>query len=146
MGSPYTELYVHLIWTTWQRTALLAPEVEPALFSAFAASCAECKCHLIAAGAAHDHVHLLVRLHPTTAISHLVQRIKGSSSHLMNHRLLLNGGFRWQGAYRALTVSKRSLTAIADYCLNQRAHHAANAIHVSYEPGNEANDGEVSQG
>ena len=42
------------------------------------------------------------------SIAALVKQVKGSSSHLVTHRLPMGDGFKWQGAYGAFTVSRQS--------------------------------------
>jgi putative transposase len=85
MRSPYTQLFVHLIWSTWDRLPLIVPTLEPRLYAAIAEKCRELKCISIAIGGISDHVHLLVQLNPNTPVATLVKEVKGSSSHLVTH-------------------------------------------------------------
>ena len=133
MGAPFTQLYVHLVWATYGRLPLLKPEVEPPLFNALSAKCSELKCRLMAVGCIEDHIHLLVQLHPTVSIAELAKQLKGNSSHWMNHVVIPEQGFRWQGAYGAFTVSKRGLLTAMDYCRNQREHHQRNETYPDVE-------------
>lgn len=87
MRASFTELYIHLVWATWDRQPLITPEIEPRLYAAIAANCRDLKCQPLAIGGVADHVHLLVRLHPAVAVSILVKQVKGSSSHLVTHVL-----------------------------------------------------------
>jgi putative transposase len=83
--------------------------------------CEVLKCTVIAIGGVEDHVHLLVGFPPTLAVSELVKKVKGTSSHLVNSKN--DDFFKWQGAYGAFTVSQRSLDKVADYIRNQEMHH-----------------------
>ena len=87
MRAPYTELYVHLVWATWDRLPVLTPAVERIVYAAIADKCRDMNCEPLAIGGVADHVHLLVRLNPAVAISDLVKEVKGSSSHLVTHEI-----------------------------------------------------------
>ena len=123
MRSPYAKLYVHCVWATWDRQPLLTPTVEAPIYAAIAAKCLALRCEALAIGGDLDHVHLLARLAPSLAIAELVQEVKGTSSHLMNHEIAPYREFRWQGSYGAFTVSPNSVQKAVDYIRNQKAHH-----------------------
>ncbi|HVN55714.1 MAG TPA: IS200/IS605 family transposase [Anaerolineaceae bacterium] len=98
MRAPYTELYVHLIWSTWDRLPLLDAGLEPGVYAAIAAKCRDMGCPPLEIGGIPDHVHLLVQLNPAVAISNLLKEVKGASSHLATHVLRPTEFFKWQGA------------------------------------------------
>ncbi|HVF10036.1 MAG TPA: IS200/IS605 family transposase [Abditibacteriaceae bacterium] len=124
MRSPYTKLYVHCVWATWDRQPLLTPAVEARLYAAITAKCHMLRCEVVAIGGDLDHVHLLARFIPRLSIAELVQEVKGASSHLMNHEIAPRREFRWQGSYGAFTVSPRSVQQVGRYIHNQIVHHA----------------------
>jgi len=128
MREPYTQLYVHLVWATWDRQPLITPVLEPRIYAAIAEKCRELKCLPLAVGGVEDHMHLLVRFHPTTAIATLVKEVKGMSSHLVTHVILPESFFKWQGAYGAFTVRKSEVPSVKAYIENQKKHHAANRL------------------
>lgn len=107
MREPYTQLYLHLVWATWDRLPLITPNVEPRLYGPIIRKCRELKCVPIRIGGIENHTHLLVRLHTTIAVATLVKEVKGSSSHLMTHEIAPNDFFKWQGAYGALFARQR---------------------------------------
>ncbi|HJS29141.1 MAG TPA: IS200/IS605 family transposase [Anaerolineales bacterium] len=133
MRAPYTQLYVHLIWSTRDRLELISEAIERPLRAAIAAKCQELKCDLVAIGGVPDHIHLLVRLHPAVSISELVKQVKGSSSHLITHKINPDGFFKWQGAYRAFTVRKADAPRVMKYIEHQKAHHAEKTINKDWE-------------
>jgi REP element-mobilizing transposase RayT len=81
MGKPFTQIYLHLVWATWDRLPLIKPEYESELHLVLAAECVKLNVEVFAVGGLADHVHLLVRIPPTICASDLVKQIKGSSSH-----------------------------------------------------------------
>jgi hypothetical protein len=80
-----------------------------------------------------DHVHLLASIPPSLAVSRLVWAIKGASSHEMAHRIAPGRPFRWQEGYGAFTLRKEDCETVAQYILNQRAHHAAGTMNPDWE-------------
>jgi REP element-mobilizing transposase RayT len=121
MREPFTQLYVHLVWSTWDRLPLLTPEVIEILEQAVVRECIELDAGVVAFGAVLDHVHLLIRIPPKLSVSDLVKQVKGSTSHLLTQREGIP--FKWQGGYGAFTVSKSVLPRVREYVLNQEAHH-----------------------
>ncbi len=123
MRSPYTQLYVHLIWATWKRKPLITESIKPQLYAAIAAKCRQLQCEPVAIGGTDDHIHLLVRLHTTVSIAQLVKEVKGSSSHLMTHEITPLMFFKWQGGYQAFTVRKSEISNLESYIAKQDEHH-----------------------
>ncbi len=133
MRAPYTQLYVHLIWATWDRLPLITGEIEARLYAAIAQKCREFKCIPLAIGGMADHVHVLVRLNTAVAIATLVKEIKGASSHLVTHAITPDRFFKWQGSYGAFTLRKNEAQIVADYIHNQKQHHAAGELISEWE-------------
>jgi putative transposase len=123
MRRSYTELYVHLIWATWDRLPLLPAELKPAVYGCIQAECSTLGAEVVAIGGMEDHVHLLVKLPTTISVASLVKQVKGASSHLVTHKLAREDGFRWQGAYGAFSISASHVPRIRDYILHQEEHH-----------------------
>ena len=85
--EPHTELYVHLVWATWDRLPMLTAELAPAVYACIQAECRELKVEVVEIGGLENHVHLLVRMHPAVSVATLAKQVKGASSHLVTHRL-----------------------------------------------------------
>jgi putative transposase len=62
MRSPHLELYVHLVWATWDRLPLITPELEPRLYAALVQQARTLSSVPLAIGGIADHVHLLLQL------------------------------------------------------------------------------------
>ncbi len=125
MPSPYTQLYVHLVWSTWDRMPAITVEIATRIYAALNAKCEEFKCRALAIGGVEDHVHMLVCLHPMVSVSRLVGELKGSSAHLVNHAIVPGGSFHWQGSYGAFSIAKRAVPRVNDYILNQAGRYLA---------------------
>ena len=56
MRRPYTQIYAHLVWATWDRLLLITSEIESRLHAAIAAKCRELDAEALAIGGVDDHV------------------------------------------------------------------------------------------
>ena len=124
MRSVYTQLYLHLVWSTRSRYPYLADhDLRRRVYECINAVCTQLRSDVLAIGGTDDHVHLLVRPAATLSPAELVKRIKGASSHMVNHEIAGQEYFRWQGGYGAFSVSKRHVPMVRAYVLNQEKHH-----------------------
>ena len=124
MRAPYTQLYLHCVWSTYKRLPLILPGIQQRVYAGISAKCRELNCHVLAIGGDVDHVHLFVRFPTTLAVATLLKEVKGATSQLVNHEIAPGEAFRWQGGYGAFTVSKRSAESVTAYVRNQRGRHA----------------------
>jgi putative transposase len=132
MREPYTQLFVHTVWATWDRAPLLEPDLMQVVDAAVRRECVDLKVDVVAFGGVSDHVHLLARIPTTISVAQLVKQVKGSSSHLLTNRLRVP--FKWQGGYGAFTVSKPLVPRVRDYVLNQERHHREGTLVRAAEP------------
>lgn len=123
---PYWRAYYHLVWATRSRMPLLTPDLEPLVFRLIASTAKAEAAWLYAINGMPDHVHVVLALPPTHAISPLLHRIKGSSSHFISHEC--HQAFRWQKGYGMFTVGAQGLEAAIEYVRRQKEHHQAGTI------------------
>ncbi len=133
MRRAHVEVFLHLVWATWDRLPLLTEEVVREVYRAISAKCAELGAPVVALGGVEDHVHLLVELPATVCIADLVGQVKGASAHLVTHRLAPGTFFKWQGAYAALSVGPQSVAQVKQYIARQREHHAEGSLIADWE-------------
>ncbi len=76
-----------------------------------------------------DHVHLLVGLHPSLAVSELVQKVKANSSKHINTEKWFPGRFSWCEGYGAFSVSQSMLEKVSKYIANQEEHHKKHKLY-----------------
>jgi putative transposase len=118
---PKARLYVHLVWSTWDRAPLITPPVRARIYPVLQHQASLQGASVMAIGGVEDHVHVLLRFPPTVCLSELVGRMKGASSHMAAQ--IMGVPFKWQGAYGAFTLSSSGLPRAREYVLNQEAHH-----------------------
>ncbi|WP_420127045.1 IS200/IS605 family transposase [Longimicrobium sp.] len=131
--SSRVDVYLHIVWATWDRAPLLTPDVRPRVYLCMREEAARLKAEIIEIGGIEDHVHVLLRLPATVSIATLVKQLKGSSSHLANHEVL-PCGFKWQGGYSASSVSRRAVPRVQEYLRRQEEHHRDGTIYPDAEP------------
>jgi putative transposase len=133
MANTYTELYYHFIWATKLREPYITAEVEEDLYRYIRSRCQEMKVFVHALNGMEDHTHLACSLPVTLSIAGFLDKIKGSSSHFVNHLPALGAQLYWQPGYGALTFAKRDLPRIIAYILAQKQHHQDGALWPALE-------------
>lgn len=124
-----TSVFVHVVWSTHDRLARLAPEGDASLVAILRRSAATIRVALVSAGVADDHVHGLVQLPADVSVAKAVQQVKGASSHALGRGRF--GG--WQTGYWAESISTERIERAAAYVAHQRAHHASVFEHEPWE-------------
>ena len=131
--GPWLQLYLHLVWATWNRLPMITPDVEPRLHAMLAAKARQLGCEPLTIGGLADHIHVLVRLPATVTVATLAKELKGASSHLVSHEVAPADGFRWQGGYGAFTLARRDVPLIRRYIAEQKQRHAAGTTRGAWE-------------
>ncbi len=80
-----------------------------------------------------DHIHVLISIPPKYSVSSVVAKLKGSSSHFVNHSILGGYAFKWQSGYGVTSVSEKTLRFVVNYVRNQKIHHMDNLIIQEFE-------------
>lgn len=128
MRNTAIHVYIHFIWTTWNRSPLILPELRDPIYACIIAKCEAMGCVALAVGGIEDHVHVLARIPATVSIADLAQAMKGASSHLVAHKLGEKYEFKWQRGYGALSVSISHVRRVMKYIREQESHHAQNRV------------------
>ena len=117
-------LYLHLAWTTRDRAPLLDATRAQFLCRFLRGTARHHRSYVLEIGMVATHVHLLLRIHPTTVVSRLVQSLKGGSATVANRELPPGPApLRWAAGYSASSVSARVLDNVRDYLRAQPLHH-----------------------
>ncbi len=130
MGRDKIEIYLHLIWTTWDREPFITPTIERDLFPILIAMGERHAVKTIALNGNSDHLHWLVKCPSTTRVCDVVKDAKGASSRWANARIV---GFRWRPTYAAFSVSRWDVRSLSIYIANQKEHHAQHTTKPEYE-------------
>jgi putative transposase len=123
MPGTYSNLNVHIVFSTKNRDAIITPELENELYPYIAGIIKGEGAILLKIGGTENHVHLVIRLKPTHGIPDVLKKIKANSSKWMNDRKKINGRFSWQTGYGIFAVSESQLPQTIKYVSNQKEHH-----------------------
>ncbi len=120
---PYWRLFYHVVWSTKGREPLIDQQIESALHNAIASKVIDLDGIAHAVGGVADHVHLVASVPPRIALSTFIGQVKGSSSHLVNHRIRPEYEFSWQSEYGVVSFGERHLGWVVHYVHQQAQHH-----------------------
>ena len=122
MASTYLSLHYHLVFSTKNREALIAPEWRARLHDYLGGTIRGLAGFPEGVGGVADHVHLLVGLKATHGLADVMRELKKASSTWVHEEIGLRA-FAWQEGYAAFTVSATSREAVRHYIANQEEHH-----------------------
>ena len=122
-------IYVHAVWTTKDRLPLIDARAATYLDEHLRIIARQERARVLELGIVATHVHALIRLHPTTVIPRLLQRLKGSTSASLRRLPVgVSGQSGWERGYNLQSVGERSIDAVGAYVRNQPTHHPDDAI------------------
>jgi len=120
---PYINIYLHIIWSTKNRSKIITKNLKPLLIQHIKSNAIKKGIFIDTVNCTTDHIHFLISLGNDQSVSKIVQLIKGESSHWVNETNFIKGKFEWQDDYIALSVSKSILDKVRNYIDNQEEHH-----------------------
>jgi REP element-mobilizing transposase RayT len=119
----YTSSYFHCIFSTKERRRLITPALRDRLWPFLGGIARQNKMKAIEIGGVEDHVHILLSLPSTMAISKALQLMKGGSSKWIHETFPEHRLFAWQEEYGAFSVSVSQLDKTIEYIKGQEEHH-----------------------
>lgn len=132
MGS-YSQLNYHIVFATKHRHPSIKSELKDRLYEYMGGTLRAKKGQLIEIGGVADHVHLLARLSPTSAVSDVIRDIKANSSKWINELDEIKRPFHWQIGYSVFSVSYSHIDTVREYIQNQEEHHKTMTFQEEYE-------------
>ena len=132
MPSTHHGILVHVVFSTKQRFKLLHNDWRDDLFAYIGGTATEHKSTLLRSGGIEDHVHLLLKIHPSFAIADTIKLIKGNSSRWINENGKIKSRFEWQRGYGAFSVSESMSETVKHYIENQEEHHRQTSFEDEY--------------
>lgn len=132
MPSTHHGILIHVVFSTKQRFKLLKPVWRDDLFAYMGGIASQHKSTLIRSGGVQDHVHLLLKIHPSFAIADAIKLLKGNSSKWINENRKTPARFEWQRGYGAFSVSESMSDTVKRYIDNQEEHHRQQSFKDEY--------------
>ena len=121
MSHTYISELVHIVFSTKERAATIAPETQERLWSFLGGIARKNRFKTLAVGGTGNHVHILISLPATMPLAKAVQLLKGGSSKWLNE--IVKPRFEWQQGYGAFSVGISQENATINYINSQEEHH-----------------------
>jgi|SRR5665213_242857 len=131
MPQSYGPVYLHIVFGTKRREAVLTPQLHTDFARYITPILHDCKARLIAEGGMPDHVHILIDLGRESSVSKVLREIKSKSSAWLREKL--EKDFSWQGGYGVFSVSASHIKNVVHYIENQEEHHRNKTFQEEFE-------------
>jgi REP element-mobilizing transposase RayT len=132
MANTYTSLHYHVIFSTKNRERSISQIIEQRVWEYLGGIARENDMKALQIGGIEDHVHLVIGIPATLAVSRALQLLKGGSSKWIHETFPELARFQWQDGYGAFTVSKSQMAEVIDYVARQREHHKVLTFQEEY--------------
>ena len=119
----YSQIYIQIVFRINNDSVPISEIWEQDLHRYISAIINQKKNKTILVNGMHDHIHIMLGLHPATRISDLVREIKNNSSKFINDRKFSKSRFFWQEGYGVFSYSRGDVDKVYKYILNQKGHH-----------------------
>lgn len=119
----YTQTLYHIVLRTHGSRNSICAEHERELYSYILGFINNTGGHLFRIGGMPDHVHILVSLPPTLAMSKFVQDLKVATSNWLKANPHFPAFDGWTKEYAGFTYNMRDCQMIASYIARQKEHH-----------------------
>ena len=129
MGHTYSNLLVHVVFSTKERRNQLNKSMRPELYKYLCGIAHNEGFRIIKVNGVEDHVHLLMSLKTTMASADVIRVLKANSLAWIHEHFPGMDDFSWQRGYAVFSVSESVAPKIVDYIEKQEIHHAR----MSYE-------------
>jgi len=123
MSQSLAKIYVHIVFSTKQRTRFIKPDIEKELFAYMGSSIKLTDSIPVLINGSEDHIHILALLHKTISLSKMIEEVKKNSSRWIKTKNPIYRDFSWQRGYAAFSVGSSELEKVKEYILNQKEHH-----------------------
>jgi putative transposase len=132
MGQSLVKNYLHIVFSTKHRQALIHPPFEGELHSYLGGICNELGSPPIKIGGYTDHIHILCMLSKKITLIKLLEEVKSHSSKWMKTKDERLANFYWQDGYGAFSVNPKQVDSVIDYIANQHQHHCKKTFQDEY--------------
>jgi putative transposase len=142
----YSEINLHITWHVKGDVPVLQGDIERQVQRYLRGQVIEDSgAYFHEIGGTDNHVHMVVTIPPTLLISEWVGKLKGASSHFVNHHLVNRKLLEWQSKYGVVSFGAKDLPWVVEYVRNQREHHSAGSIHQRLECTEIEDDGKPAE-
>ena len=125
----YSEINLHINWHVKESLPIITDVIEPRLHKYLLHYALQMKGVIVhAIDGTETHVHIAVSVPPTLVIADWIGKLKGSSSHYVNHELVNRKLLDWQTGYGVVSFGTKDLGWVVNYIHDQKEHHRKGTI------------------
>jgi putative transposase len=129
----YSEINFHITWHTKTSLPMITDRIADRLYHYLTHKILETPdARLHALGGIETHMHVAVSLPPVILVSDWIGKLKGASSHYINHEVQPKA-LEWQRGYGVVSFGTNDLPWVVKYIQNQREHHSKGTTHPRLE-------------
>lgn len=132
MANTFSQIYIQTVFAVSNRMSLIQSAFKEDLHKYISGIVKNQGQKLISINGMPDHLHILIGLKPSMALSDLVRDIKGESSAYIHKNKWVRGKFSWQEGYGAFSYGHSQLDTIIRYIQNQEKHHQRRSFKEEY--------------
>ena len=132
MANTFTCLQYHVVFSTKHREPWLHADIQERVWAYLGGIARQNGLKPLRIGGVDDHIHMLLGMPPTVAVSEALKRVKGGSTGWIKQNIPGCRSFGWQDGYGAFTLSKSQESEVKDYICNQRNHHRVKTFQEEY--------------
>ncbi|MBR6247440.1 MAG: IS200/IS605 family transposase [Muribaculaceae bacterium] len=129
----FVKAIYHIVISTHNRQMTIPDETSEHLYRYITAIINSRKCVLYRINGIGNHIHMLVEVSPTVALSDLVRDIKQGSSKWAKQQTYFPMFRGWGKEYGAFSCSPRDKDMIINYIIKQREHHKTTSFDDEYK-------------
>jgi putative transposase len=119
----FSSCLMHCVFATKERRPLIVPALQSRLWPYLGGIARENGMKALEVGGVSDHVHILLSLPTTLAISKAAQLLKGNSSKWIHETFPEHRHFAWQEGYGAFSIGVSGVEDTVAYIRRQEEHH-----------------------
>ena len=120
--STVNALY-HVVISTKNRKMTITENHKRELYKYIYSIIEANNCQLLRMNGIADHIHFLIQLHPSVALSNLIRDIKRASSMWLKENPAFPKFNGWAKEYAAFTCANKDKEVIINYIKGQEEHH-----------------------
>ena len=131
MAHSIVENYLHIIFSTKYRSVPIHSSLEERLYSYIVGISKQKNVTILRINGTDDHIHILLKLHPSVALADLIRDYKSYSTAWIKKNGFPN--FAWQIGYGGFSYCRSLLKSVMNYIDNQKEHHKTHSLRDEVE-------------
>jgi REP element-mobilizing transposase RayT len=128
----YTRLLYHIVFRTKHSKNTIPEAHEKELYAYIMGIIENKKSKLYRIGGTENHIHLLIDMHPTFALSDFMKELKEYSSKWLSKNPNFPDFEGWTVSFAGFTYNLFDKQTIVNYIKNQKEHHKTVSFETEY--------------